>query len=322
MKLIKCVNCQKNVKYRIVETVYEYEDKEVELKYKGKMAICEDCGNEIIIDEIEDYNQTQFENEYRKMNEIITKEEINQILVKYDIGKRPLSLLLGFGEITITRYLDDYIPTKKNSILLKKVLYEPETYYSVLMSNKKNITDLAYKKSLKAVLKFIDETSMEDNNIHEVADYIVSKIDVTPKGLQKLLYYIQVFSCKFLNYSAFSSSCKKWGHGPVFGKIYYQYKAYGYNVIPHDNSHEFKIDKDLLEISDAVIRYFGCYSADVLEKFTHMEMPWTKTMDNEIIEKDLIKEFALEICNEYNINSISDIGKYSEHMFNYLYKSR
>lgn len=322
MNIIKCVNCQVDVNYKIIETEYEYEDEEISLKYKGKKAICENCGKEIIIDDIEDYNQTQFEDEYRKMNEIITKEEINQILEKYDIGKRPLSLLLGFGEITITRYLDNYIPTKKNSFLLKKVLFEPETYYSILMANKKNITNLAFNKSLKAVLKFIDENSMEDNNIYEVADYIVSKIDVTPKGLQKILYYIQLFSCKFLDYPAFSSSCKKWEHGPVFGKIYYQYKEYGYKVITRDTSREFKIEKDLLEISNTVIKYFGCYSADVLEKFTHEEKPWMITMDNEIIEKDLIKEFALEICNEHNINSIFDIGKYSKYMFNNFLESR
>ncbi len=322
MELIKCVNCQKSVKYRIVEAEYEYEDDEVKLKYNGKMAICEDCGKEIIIDQIEDYNQAQFENEYRKMNKIITKEEINQILEKYDIGKRPLSILLGFGEITITRYLNDYIPTKKNSLLLKKVLYEPEAYYSLLMANKKSITKLAYNKSMKATMKFIDEKGIEDNNIHEVADYIVSKIDVTPKGLQKILYYIQLFSCKFLNCPAFSSSCKKWEHGPVFGKIYYQYKEYGYKVITRDTTRDFKIDKDLLEISDAVIKNFGCYSADVLEKFTHKEKPWIETNDSEIIEKEIIKEFAYEICQKYNINNISDISNYSMHMFNDFLKSR
>ena len=126
MELVKCVKCQSKVKYRIEEAEYEYEDKEVSLKYKGKKAICENCGNEIIMDEIEDFNQSQFEEEYRKINEIITKEEISEILTKYGIGKRPLSLLLGFGEITITRYLSGYIPTKKNSLLLKKVLYNPE----------------------------------------------------------------------------------------------------------------------------------------------------------------------------------------------------
>ena len=148
-----------------------------------------------------------------------------------------------------------------------------------------------------------------------MTNYIISKIDVTPKALQKLLYYIQVFSMKFLDYPAFSSSCKKWAHGPVFGKIYFQYKNYGYNVIKTDNEGQFKIEKELLEISDAVIKNFGCYSANVLEYFTHKEKPWINTLENEIIEKDLMKEFVLEVCRDYEIKSISDIGKYSKKMF-------
>ena len=312
---MKCVNCNENANYEIIAVEYDYVDEEISMKYNGKKAICKKCGKEIIIDEIEDFNQFQFEEEYRKINEIISKDEINEILVKYQIGKRPLSLLLGFGEVTITRYLSNYVPTKKNSLLLKKILYNPECYYSLLITNKKNISSTAYNKTMKAVLQFIDEKSFDDNTITEVTNYIISKIDVTPKALQKLLYYIQVFSMKFLDYPAFSSSCKKWAHGPVFGKIYFQYKNYGYNVIKTDNEGQFKIEKELLEISDAVIKNFGCYSANVLEYFTHKEKPWINTLENEIIEKDLMKEFVLEVCRDYEIKSISDIGKYSKKMF-------
>lgn len=47
--------------------------------------------------------------------------------------------------------------------------------------------------------KYIDDKSMEDNNIHETADYIISQLDVTPKGLQKILYYI-IFNCFLANF--------------------------------------------------------------------------------------------------------------------------
>ena len=72
MKIEKCVNCQKNVNYKIVDVDYEYSDEEISLNYKGKKALCENCGEEILIDEIEDFNQTQFEEEYKRINEIIT----------------------------------------------------------------------------------------------------------------------------------------------------------------------------------------------------------------------------------------------------------
>ena len=48
--------------------------------------------------------------------DLITVDEINAILEKYRITKRNLSLVVGLGELTITRYLENgNIPTKKNS---------------------------------------------------------------------------------------------------------------------------------------------------------------------------------------------------------------
>ena len=322
MNIEMCVNCQNNVNYKIVDVDYEYSDEEISLNYKGKKALCENCGEEILIDEIEDFNQTQFEEEYKRINEIITKEEINEILGKYDIGKRPLSLLLNFGEITLTRYLSNYVPTKKNSLLLKKILRNPEFYYSILMSNKKSISTIAFNKSLKAVSKFIDENCFEDNNISLVTNYIISKIDVTPKALQKILYYIQLFSFKFMGYPAFTSGCKRWSHGPVVGKIYFQFKDYGFKVIEPQISPELEIDKDLLEISNAVIKYFGCYSADVLEEFTHNEKPWKETKENDFIEKEVMKNYVFEICKDNQIDKISDIEKYSRKKFEEFLNAR
>ena len=69
------------------------------------------------------------------------------ILKKYDIGKRPLSLLLGWGESTLTRYLDGDIPTKQYSNTLKKILNNPDDMKDLLEKNKDNIKDVAYRKS-------------------------------------------------------------------------------------------------------------------------------------------------------------------------------
>ena len=53
--------------------------------------------------------------------EIITIKEILEILEKYNIGKKPLSLVLGWGEITIIRYLEGQIPDQFHSELLLKI---------------------------------------------------------------------------------------------------------------------------------------------------------------------------------------------------------
>ncbi len=70
-----------------------------------KIAYCEECKAEIYIPEIDDFNLKALYDTYRKENNIISLEKIIEIPKLYDIGKRPLSLLLGWGEQTFTRYL-------------------------------------------------------------------------------------------------------------------------------------------------------------------------------------------------------------------------
>ncbi len=88
---------------------------------------------------------------------MVSKELINNLLEKYNIGKKPFSLLLGWGETTIIRYLDgESEPSKKYFNILNE-LQDPEKYLSLLNTNKNNISKVAYIKSLNAVNTLILE---------------------------------------------------------------------------------------------------------------------------------------------------------------------
>ena len=187
-----CLLCNEYVDSIIINKTKKYEDDLINIDYDGKAAICPICGEELYNEEVIKHNQLKITEKYKIENEIITKEEINEIIEKYKIGKRPLSLLLGFGEITITRYLDGYVPTCKNSKILKSVLYSPSDYYSILQMNKNNIKEVAFKKSEKATKKLLD-IKTEDGIIEDAAKYIVNNAEMTNLALQKILYYVQMF---------------------------------------------------------------------------------------------------------------------------------
>ena len=308
-----CLMCNEDVNVIIHDVKKKYQDEYISIEYEGKVAKCPKCGEEIFNDYVNKYNQSKMQEKYKIEYEIIKKEEIEQILKQYNIGKRPLSLLLNFGEITITRYLDGYVPTPKNSKILKEILYSPSDYYSILQMNKNNIKDTAFKKSEEATKKLLNISS-EDNTILEVSKYIISKTEVTNLALQKLLYYTQIFYKVFFGKWAFSSKCSAWDHGPVFGSIYYKYKSYGRSIIEEDESKEIYLDSDLKLTVDNVIKYFGCYNGTVLRAFTHSEKPWNEAYhtDDKIIEKQVLKEFGNKILSDYFISSINEINKYSE----------
>ena len=321
MKKEYCANCNEYREYEVKEVNIEININYQLIKFKGKEAYCFHCNEKIDVDEIMDYNNKKFQEAYKTLNDIITKEEIEIIMNEYDIGKRPLSLVLGLGVVTIARYFEGYIPSKENSKILKEKLNDHKKYYLYLQSNKNKISNIAYKKSLSKVEVLLgikdQNTKLEDKEIENVSKYIENKIDVSPKLLQKLLYYVQMFAAIFNDTTPFSSKCSAWNHGPVFGKIYYQYKEYGYHLFQESEDEDIELDPELKEVVDAVIKYFGIYGANTLEYFTHQEDPWIKAInsENKIIEKSDIKEYGEKIIKEYNINSPKEIYKYSEAMF-------
>ena len=70
-------------------------------RYAGKRAFCKECNSEVFVS-----NLKNLYNEFRKQNNIISLEHILEIPKKYNIGKRSLSLLLGWGGQTFIRYCD------------------------------------------------------------------------------------------------------------------------------------------------------------------------------------------------------------------------
>ena len=134
----------------------------------------------------------------------ITSEEIISILRRYNIGKKPLARLLGWGETTILRYIEGDIPTCEYSKRLWVILEDPEYYYEILENNQELITGVAYRKSKEAVLGI-----MLSSKINEVSYYIMdmSKGDISTKYLQSILYYSQVFSLVLYKKELFPDDC-------------------------------------------------------------------------------------------------------------------
>ncbi len=328
-----CEKCHDMVKYYIVEKKMEKNIKGKEIEYIGKVAVCDECKTEIFVADIRDYNLRMLDDAFREKEGLISVSEMELILGKYDIGKRPLSLLLGWGEGTLTRYLDGDIPTKQYSDILKTILNEPKHMKKLLEENKERITGIAYKRCSEALMSIEKESPMtvksEDKIDHVVKYLLVNCSDITPLALQKLLYYAQGFFKAFTGEYLFHNNCEAWIHGPVYRSVYYKYKNYGYNPIEENewDYTDIELDKIEKEILDSIIRNFGCYSGKVLEKMTHAEMPWSITRiglgDDEgsdrIIEKGLIKKYFQDIKLKHNMLNISDISDYSIDLFNKLY---
>ena len=326
-----CENCRDMVEYTVAKEDKTKEIKGKEISCVGKEAYCKECDSTVFVQEIRDHNLKKLDIAYRKSEDIILLSDIKKIVDKYNVGKRPLSKLLGWGESTLTRYLNGDIPSKNYSNTLKNVLEDPEYMHNLLEQNKERVTEHAYKSCKKAIdeITATVEPKTEDK-IDSVVKYILKEAaDITPLALQKLLYYTQSFYKVFYDEFLFEEDCEAWIHGPVYRDIYYKYKKYGYDPIENNNIDfkEIELNKPEKEILDSVINNFGRYSGKVLEEMTHKEKPWLITRkglkDDEtcsrIIKKELIDDYFSQIKEKYNILSVSDIKDYSIEHFKKIY---
>jgi putative zinc finger/helix-turn-helix YgiT family protein len=325
-----CEKCRDTVEYSVKTVDKEKEIKGKVLKYVGKVAYCNECKEEIFVPEIRDYNLSKLDAAYRESENLIRVADIEKILEKYDIGKRPLSLLLGWGEVTLTRYVDGDTPSKPYSDMLKCILEDKKHYLEILEKNKDSISPIAYRKSKAAVERMSVTTGNEISKLESGVRYLLMQTsEITPLALQKLLYFAQGFQKAFADIFIFEEDCEAWMHGPVYRNIYEKYKCYGFNPIEEkDLSFEnINLSEDEKELLDHIILYFGCYSGKVLESMTHLEKPWRVARSglkdwessDRIIEKEEISSYFNSVKEKYKMLNLSDIKDYSKDLFNKLY---
>ncbi len=302
-----CRDCNDEVGIEIEEALMEGEVKGDKYEYQG-IEPCTECGHFIPDEEIDKYNLKLLHDTYRTKNEIISLEKIRELPVKYDIGKRPLSHLLEWGELTFTRYYNGDIPSKAYSQILNDIYEKPEKYLVILENNKEFITKKTYEKSKVATENLLNNSS----KIHHVLNYILCQSeDITPLAVQKLLYYVQGFNYAFFDTILFDDDCEITSNGLVYLNIL---KLLNSNYqITHDV--ELSVAEKIL--IDNILKYIGCYSGKTLREFTTNEMPYLIAVNNNnrIINKQDIFDYFKAVRNKYNMLNVTEIKFYINDIF-------
>ena len=324
-----CEECRNDVEYTTASVPMTGTIKGKEYHYTGTEARCADCGNLVFVPEISDDNLRSLYNVFREENGIVSLDVICAIPEKYDIGKRPLSLLLGWGELTFSRYCDGDIPTRQYSDILQRIYNEPQFYSELLEANKANLkSQRTYEKTRRAVDALLSVDVPSNSKINTVIQYLLYQCeDITPLALQKALYYIQGFHFAFYRTFLFPEDCQAWTHGPVYRDIYFRYRDYRFDPIEKTTTFDTSVfSASEKAICDSVINNICCYSGRILERFTHNEAPWLTTRgdlpdsapSDRIIEKSVIGAYFDAVKAKYNMVNPRDIKDYAQDMFQQL----
>lgn len=138
-----------------------------------------------------------------------------------------------------------------------------------------------YNISINKLGEKMERIKDEDINSEKIADFFLGKKELTPKRIQKLVYYAYAWFITMYNqdpdeikeYLFSDEHPEAWLHGPVFRKLYKKYSDYGWHEVPKQNKIIFEND-DVMSFMEDIWSKYGKLSADELEYLTHQEMPW------------------------------------------------
>lgn len=132
--------------------------------------------------------------------------------------------------------------------------------------------------------------------VGQVAAWFLGKDEMSPKKLQKLVYYAYSWYLVLnnepnedINKKLFSERIEAWVHGPVVPELYGKYRHHSYNDIPKKEDNSSLFDKDTLNVLEQVWNVYGEYNGNELESITHQETPWIEAREG---------YGPLEICQE------------------------
>lgn len=311
----------------IKEQKMTYNVKGTPVTFLEKILIDDHTGEEIFDPKLEQENDVNLYNEYRKTKGLLLPKKIKEIRKKFGVTQTIFAKVLGLGDKTIARYENGSLQDMAQNNLIKAVSERPIYFLELLRDCKKLKEELSdeefkillneVKEKIKLMTHFKLKVKMSDFKIithkkynpNDIACFILKKYDydkmeemITPLKLQKLLNYVYSYLLTIFGYKIFNENPQAWAHGPVFKSVYDNYSSYGYRCIDIPNEdislHEKNLEKFILKIAEG----YGKFSAKDLEHLTHKEKPWIKSRKRvnakegeicteEILDSDIIAYF-------------------------------
>ena len=323
-----CITCRRETGYTLKMTTRKKVIRNKEYDFFIEEAICKECGEKINPNGLIDKNVKAIDEQYRKYENLVSVEDIKKCMRLYNLKKETLSKALGFGEITITRYLNGQVPSKEYSDRIRGVMHSCDLMEQYLEQNRDILTNTAYKKAVSQINLIKNEFSAITPKLLAVIYVLFKDLEeVTPLLLQKLLYYVQGIHLALYDEAVFPEECEAWIHGPAYHRIYTLFKDFRYNPIDDERFSllagcEESLTREEKLVIRLVTKTFGMYSGKVLEKITHMEKPWCdargdlieETTSDRIINKNEIKSYFKQVNKQYDISSESGINEYIRRM--------
>lgn len=331
MKTI-CPVCEKSSGIEVVTKNQVFKIKGENINVDVDLYSCKNCDAVFSSKELGDPFKKAYK-AYRDLKKMVQPEEIVTFRQKYDLTQKELSSLLGFGEVTLSRYENGSLQDETHDTLLKLVM-DP-TNLLELINEKEDIFLGKKKKDLQSRLveelavakicfdilssdrpnKFNGFRILDLTKVAEAIKVFCFNRDVYKTKLFKLLFYSDFLNFKFYD---FSITGLKYAHlplGPVPDDYNFilgallnfdkeiemelvEFPQYSGEILKVKSPPDISVFSDTeIEILNFVNEKFKDLSTNQLIDLTHKEQAYICTKNSEIIPYDFAKElnFDLEV---------------------------
>lgn len=275
-----CPRCGREVEF---ETRLSHQQTEIDgelIDYEARGAFCAECGEEVAYEPYEEEAAQAFGEALRRSRGIVPLSVVRDLPKKYNMGKRPLSRLLGWGELTYSRFVEGHVPSRKYSEVIENLYADPIAFDALLERNREVLSKRTYRQSKKAVQQIISAEDPGFERVLEVASMfcVLSEGNIGARELEKLVYYAHGFSMVYLREPLISDAPQAWAAGPVYPGLWKAFKYEGLEGVYGDgrlNLHESSCFSELEEsLIGGVWTAFSRYGGTILSRMTHEEAPW------------------------------------------------
>lgn len=273
-------------------------------------------------------NLRKIRNEYRKINNLLTDDEIKQIRNMYNLSQRDFAIALGFGEVTITRYESKTIQEKAQDKVLRDS-QNPKYFLSMLIKNKEKFINIngteKFDKLISDINKLTKDVSYKINQqdfldrgnkhfdfeklksiIHQI---IVNKKEVTKTFLAKLLWYIDCLNFYKNNESMTGLAYISMQYG-AYPKYYEELLSDEFIITEQswkkdyeclyikDAYSSFILSEEEIKIIEFIVNKFKYYNVEELVKYMHNEKAYKETTNFDIISYEYSSD--IKLFKDYN----------------------
>ena len=160
------------------------------ISYEEIYYFCENSEeeeNEFVPGKINDKNLLNARNAYRKDMGLLTSDEIAEIRKNYGLSQSDFSNLLGWGEVTVTRYESKSIQDEAYDNMMRIVRDNPMEAYHFLQKNKDRFTEEKYSVIKKRIVENINSYGKEYLKRQSLeSTYIMYQEPCEENGFQQL----------------------------------------------------------------------------------------------------------------------------------------